>query len=135
MHRTEFRVYYEDTDAGGIMYHARHLAFAERARTEMLRAWGVPVSALIGECGLAFVVRRLEVSYRSVVRLDDVVGVETVVEEVGAARCRLRQVLRCGEGEVACLMVELACIVVENGRPARIPPRWHDVMMTHRSQK
>lgn len=122
--KSGFRVYYEDTDAGGIVYHARYLAFAERARTEALRMAGTSVTALLDETGLAFVVTQLEIVYRSPLRLDDWVEIETGVDFLAAARCRLRQRMTCGDMLAAELVVELACIQHETGRPARIPPRW-----------
>lgn len=123
-HKVGFRVYYEDTDAGGIVYHARYLAFAERARTEALRDLGAPVSGMIAETGLGYVVRRLDIDFRHPLRLDDWAEIFTELVALGAARCQLRQTITCGDMQAAVLTVELACIAMESGRPARIPPRW-----------
>lgn len=124
VHKIGYRVYYEDTDAGGIVYHARYLAFAERARTEALRMSGTPVSMLQEETGLVFVVTKLTVEYLRPLRLDDWAEITTTIESVGSARCQLRQIVSCGDMHVATLTVELACIMQNSGRPARIPPRW-----------
>lgn len=72
------RVYYEDTDAGGVVYHARYVAFFERARTEMLRSLGQQQQTLL-QHNVAFVVRRMTVDYRSPARLDDLLSVETEI--------------------------------------------------------
>ena len=90
-HRCAFRVYYEDTDAGGVMYHAQYLAFAERGRSEALREAGVPATALLERHGIAFVVRRLQAEYLRPLRLDALVTVETALRERRAASLRLRQ--------------------------------------------
>ena len=85
------RVYYEDTDAGGVVYHARYLAFAERARTEFLRDAGVPHDDLVRNEGLIFVVRRVKMDYLRPARLDDLVTVVTEPLELGGATALLRQ--------------------------------------------
>ncbi len=132
-HEHALRVYYEDTDAGGVVYHARFLALAERARTEMLREAGAPHAALLRDHGLMFMVRRVEVEYLRPALLDDRLVVRSTVLALGAATAELRQdVLRPGgpgEGEalLASLLVRLAC-VRRDGRPARLPPRWRGVM-------
>ena len=118
------RVYYEDTDAGGIVYHARYLAFAERARTEALRQAGVPHSELVEEYGLIFVVHRVEMDYLRPARLDDELTVTTGPWVLGAATVEVRQVFTAGDEKVGSLLVHLACVRRDGGRPARIPDRW-----------
>ena len=118
------RVYYEDTDAAGIVYHARYLGFAERARTEMLRAAGVPLDDLARDEGLIFVVRRVKMDYLRPARLDELLTVATDPFELGAAMTRMRQDFSVGSREVARMEVQLACVRVADGRPARIPARW-----------
>ncbi len=127
-HDIAFRVYYEDTDAGGVVYHARYLAFAERGRTEAMRFLGAPVSALEADFGLGFFVRNLQISYRSPVRLDDLVTVTTWLRGLGGARLRMRHRITANEAVAADLEVELACIRIADLRPARIPQRWRDVL-------
>lgn len=86
----EFRVYYEDTDAGGVVYHANYLGFFERARTEFFRARGASVRELHDQ-GSVFPVVRLEIDYKSPAYLDDLVRVETEVLEVGRTSFTLGQ--------------------------------------------
>jgi acyl-CoA thioester hydrolase len=90
-HRYGLRVYYEDTDAGGIVYHAGYLRFAERARTEALRDLGIPHAEMTEHFNLMFVVRQLTIDYVTPARLDDSLTVETSAEEVGGATVTLRQ--------------------------------------------
>ncbi len=122
------RVYFEDTDAGGIVYHARYLAFAERARTEALRQAGVPHQELVNGYGLIFVVHRVEMDYLRPARLDDELTVVTGPWALGAAAVEVRQVftrVAVGADErVGSLLVKLACVRRADGRPARIPDRW-----------
>ena len=121
------RVYYEDTDAGGIVYHARYLAFAERARTELLRVLGLTHVELRQEHGLMFVVRRAEVDYQRPACLDDRLLVTTTVGKVGGASCVLRQEVAREDG-TAVVTVRLACVRAEDGRPARWPATWEKVL-------
>ena len=123
-HRLAIRVYFEDTDAGGMVYHARYLAFAERGRTEALREAGVPHEELVRLEGMIFVVRRVEMDYLRPARLDDLVTVTTEATHLGAATATLRQGFSVGDRDVARLGVDLACVRLADGRPARIPPRW-----------
>ncbi len=127
-HRFPCRVYFEDTDAAGLVYHANHLRFAERARTEALRELGVPHAALIDQHGLIFVVRRIKMDYLRAARLDDSLEVVTTVLAVSAARIELLQVIRRGDETVAEAEVGLACVRRDDGRPARIPPRWRHAL-------
>lgn len=94
VHRLPVRVYYEDTDAGGIVYHANHLKFAERARTEMLRSLGLDHRALRERFGLAFAVRRCAADFLAPARLDDWLEVETRVVRLGGASLDLIQEVR-----------------------------------------
>ena len=132
-YRLKLRVYYEDTDAGGVVYHARYLAFAERARTEALREAGVPHDELVTQFGLIFVVRRVEMDYLRPVRLDAEVIVETGPWALGGATIDVRQRFAVARGEEAGeetgrLRIGLACIRMADGRPARIPQRWRDAL-------
>ena len=127
VHRYPLRVYYEDTDAGGVVYHATYLRFAERARTEALRDLGVPHAEMVSQHGVMFMVRRVKVDYLGPALLDDSLVVRTQTLAVGAATARLRQgVARegAGERELAGLEIELACVRLADGRAARMPSRW-----------
>ncbi len=124
MHRHAVRVYYEDTDAGGVVYHARYLAFAERARTEALREAGAAHDELSALYGLIFMVRRIEMEYWRPARLDAEIVVETESLGLGAATARVRQDFSVDGTPIGRLAVELVCVRARDGRPARIPPRW-----------
>lgn len=127
-YRLAVRVYYEDTDAGGIVYHARYLAFAERARTEALRAMGVSHSELADDFGLIFVVRRAEMDYLRPARLDDVIEVVTGPWETTAAAVWVRQGFSAAGRDLGALRIRLACVRLDDGRPARIPDRWREAL-------
>ncbi|GBQ07248.1 MULTISPECIES: YbgC/FadM family acyl-CoA thioesterase [Acetobacter] len=127
-HAIDFRIYYEDTDAGGIVYHARYLAFAERARTEAIRSLGMPAASLLSDYGLVFVVHDATINYRVPLKLDDVATITTRLLEEGAASCRLEQVFTRDGVFCARVDVRLACVRAEDGRPARFPPLWRDLL-------
>jgi len=129
-HDYHLRVYYEDTDAGGVVYHASYLRFAERARTEALRDAGAPHSEMAEQHDMIFMVRRVDIEYLRPARLDAWLRVATSVEQVGGASARLRQEVTEGETTVAVLTVWLVCVGLGDGRPARIPERWRIVLAT-----
>jgi len=116
------RVYYEDTDAGGIVYYVNYLKFMERARTERLRSLGFAQSQLAGE-DLLFVVRSSEASYHAPARLDDELLVSAEVVEMKRASLRFRQQVRRAEDDL--LLCEgqflVACVRTENLKPRPIP--------------
>jgi acyl-CoA thioester hydrolase len=117
------RVYYEDTDAAGIVYYANYLRFAERARTEMLRLLGVSQADLRAERGLAFAVRRCTADYRRPARLDDLLEIRSHVTWLTRVQVTMAQAVRhAGTGTpLADLEVNVVCLD-SDGRPARIPP-------------
>ena len=127
-HRYALRVYYEDTDAGGVVYHANYLRFAERARTEALRELGIPHAELLHEHGVMFMVRRVEVDYLRPARLDDSLIVVTESRAVGGASVLLRQEVRGPEGACAVLTVRLACVKPGESKPGRLPQRWRSAL-------
>lgn len=115
-----FRVYYEDTDAGGIMYYANYLKFAERARTELLRSLGYQQQTLREEEGLGFVVRRLEVDYHHPAKLDDQLMVDTIVSSLQRSSLTMTQRLIRDRDVLAKLEVQLVCVDAV-GKPVRMP--------------
>jgi len=120
VHVFPVRVYYEDTDAAGIVYYANYLKFAERARTELLREHGISNRALQETDGVAFAVRRLSAEYLAPARLDDYLEVRTRITGVRGAAIEARQdVVREGR-DLARLTLTLACIA-RTGRPTRLP--------------
>jgi len=114
------RVYYEDTDAAGIVYYANYLKFAERGRTEMMRALGFAHSTIRQETGIIFTVRQLTADYRTPARLDDALSVETRIVEIGAATLQLDQQIR-RDGMVLVVLDLLLACVGHDGRPRRVP--------------
>ncbi len=119
-HIFALRVYYEDTDAGGIVYYANYLRFAERARTEYLRMVVADDHSLLAEDGIAFTVRQCSVDYMSPAFLDDPLEVHTRFLEVRGASLRAEQVVKRKMDELVRLTVRLACIG-DDGRPRRMP--------------
>jgi acyl-CoA thioester hydrolase len=130
-HRYRVRVYYEDTDAAGVVYYANYLKLAERARTEALRDLGVPHCELTAQFGLMFMVRRANLDYLRPARLDDSLVVVTQPLVVGAACVELRQTFH-READASRILVSvtirLACVRQTDARPARIPARWRDAL-------
>ena len=126
-HIFPLRVYYEDTDAGGIVYYANYLRFAERARTEYLRSVGADHQTLLAEDGIAFTVRQCSVDYMSPAFLDDPLEVHTRFLEVRGASLRAEQVVKRKTDELASLNVRLAC-VGDDGRPRRMPTAFRSAL-------
>ena len=115
------RVYYEDTDAGGVVYYANYLRFMERARTEWLRALGFEQPVMAKEHGVLFVVRAVNIDYLKPSRFDDSLQVTVEVVNVGGSRIRfLQRVLR-GDEEIVRAGVDVVCVNVDTFRPARVP--------------
>jgi acyl-CoA thioester hydrolase len=119
-HVFNLRVYWEDTDAGGLVYHANYLKFAERARTEMLRHLGIQQEKLRDETGMLFVVRRLVAEYLLPARLDDELAVATRVKHLGGASLDLDQEVRRDDRALVRLALRIACLD-RKGRAARLP--------------
>ncbi|ACA15634.1 tol-pal system-associated acyl-CoA thioesterase [Methylobacterium sp. 4-46] len=119
-HRLTLRVYYEDTDFSGLVYHASYLRFLERGRTEMLRAAGIDQSTLhAGGEGLFFAVRRMLIDWLVPARMDDVLTVETRTKEVrGASILVAQRILR---GDQVLMTAEVRVAALIGGRPARLP--------------
>ena len=120
--RFPVRVYYEDTDAGGIVYHANYLRFAERARTETLRRLGIEQASLRAEHDVVFVVRRCTIDFRAPARLDDALEVRTRMTGWRGAAIEAEQTVhRQGEeGALVSLDLTIACVNGQ-GRQVRVP--------------
>ena len=119
--RFTVRVYYEDTDAGGVVYYANYLKFMERARTEWLEALGFPLAAFERAHGVVFVVHRVEIDFLRPARLNDALDVTVEVLGRGAARLDLRQAIRRAGDLLTDARVTLACVDAQALRPRRIP--------------
>lgn len=115
------RVYYEDTDAGGIVYHASYLRFAERGRTELLRRLGFDQRALARDHGLLFAVARCELAFLRPARLDDLLVVRTQVSSLGGARIEMTQQIEHAGATLVRLSVALAVLHAAELRPTRLP--------------
>lgn len=131
--RLPVRVYYEDTDAGGIVYHASYLRFAERARTEMLRTVGVEQTTLREELGVGFVVRRCEIDFRAAASLDDLLWVETRMTALKGASIEAVQIVKHADDDAQALVemnIVIACIDGK-GRPVRLPKEARSCLEHH----
>jgi acyl-CoA thioester hydrolase len=115
------RVYYEDTDAAGVVYYANYLKFMERARTEWLAALGFPLAAFEREHGVAFVVHRVEIDFVAPARLNDRLDVTVEPADRGASRLVAVQEVRREDTILTRARVALACIDTARWKPARIP--------------
>jgi acyl-CoA thioester hydrolase len=128
-HRHNLRIYYDDTDAGGVVYHANYLKFAERARTEMMRAAGLDHRTLLEEDGVVFAVRRCHVEYLAPAMLDDLLEVESQVTEITGATLEVEQIVRRERRDLARLNITLVCLT-RDGRATRWPPRLRSLFRT-----
>ena len=126
VHRLPIRVYYEDTDFSGVVYHASYLRFLERGRTEFLRAIDVHQNDIHAADSLAFVVRRMTADWLKPARMDDLITVETSPAEVKGASLLLAQ--RIIRGADLLLTAEVLVAAVSGGRPARIPAALREKM-------
>ncbi|MFM2130408.1 MAG: hypothetical protein RL477_1954 [Pseudomonadota bacterium] len=113
-------VYWEDTDAGGIVYYANYLRYAERGRSELLRAIGVVQRELAAESGIVFAVRRVEADYMAPARLEDSLEIATRVVALGAASVDMEQTVRRGTDDLVHMKVKIACVNAK-GRATRLP--------------
>ncbi|MDX8412498.1 MAG: tol-pal system-associated acyl-CoA thioesterase [Mariprofundales bacterium] len=116
------RIYYEDTDHGGIVYHANYLRYMERARTEFLRSAGIELDAIQQQWGILFAVTKLTIDYRASAHFNDLLEVISSIEKPRGARLHYRQhIVQQSSGElITSATVALACID-NNGKPRRIP--------------
>ena len=114
------RVYYEDTDAGGVVYYANYLKFCERARSEWVRELGLDQRRLRAERGLIIVVRRMEVDFLRPALYDDLLEVTTTLRGLGGARIELDQAVLRGDEKLFAAVVTLVCVGTD-GRAARLP--------------
>jgi acyl-CoA thioester hydrolase len=119
-HELPIRVYYEDTDAGGVVYHASYLAFAERGRTEFLRAAGYEHAPLLKEDGIAFAVVAININYKGPAKLDDLLRVKTQLTKVGGASMEMQQDIYREDQLITELKVTLVC-VDGNFKAVRLP--------------
>jgi acyl-CoA thioester hydrolase len=118
-HRFPVRVYYEDTDMGGIVYHANYLRYIERARSDFVRSLGNDQNAMRA-AGLVWVVHKIEAEYLAPARFDEDLIVETKVLSVTPARIKMGQLVKRGETDIFLASVTAVCMTLE-GKPVRLP--------------
>lgn len=121
IHKMNLHVYYQDTDAGGIVYHSKYLDFAERARSELLFDMGLSNTILVNQ-GIAFVLRHVNIDYKRPAHLDDLLTIETQVKEIRNASMIMEQRFLRGEEELVRIEMQLAFINPKTMLPIRIPP-------------
>jgi acyl-CoA thioester hydrolase len=119
-HKFTLRVYYEDTDMGGIVYHANYLKYIERARSDWVKTLGIDQNAMREDEGLIFAVRRVEAEYLAPANYDDDLEVETTTHAISGARLVMNQLVRRGADVLFSAQVTIVCIN-ESGQPARLP--------------
>jgi tol-pal system-associated acyl-CoA thioesterase len=119
--RWPLRVYWEDTDGAGIVYYANYLKFLERARTELLRAWGCDQHELARREGVVFVVRGIAVEFLRPARLDDELNVAVSRLRAGASRVEMAQYVIRGDERLLEASVKLACVRIDTFLPVRLP--------------
>jgi acyl-CoA thioester hydrolase len=129
-HLFALRVYYEDTDLTGIVYHANYLRWFERARSDWLRLLGIDQRAAVEAGEGHYAVAGIDIRYLSPARLDDAVTIETVAEDIGVASVRLRQRALRGTQLLAQALVRVGFIGTD-GRPRRQPAPWREAFALH----
>jgi acyl-CoA thioester hydrolase len=127
-HTFPVRVYYEDTDAAGIVYYANYLKFAERARTEVLRLSGIDQSDLMREQHLGFVVRKCICDFLKPAMLDDLLTIQTRLSDISRVSITMQQTIRRGEETLVTLEVKLA-VVGQRMKPVRLPESVRKAML------
>jgi acyl-CoA thioester hydrolase len=128
-HTHALRIYWEDTDAGGVVFYANYLKFFERARTEWLRACGFEQEGLRAREGVIFVVADTQVRYLKPARLDDLLHITVAVRQVGQASMRLSQVAWRGDERLAEGDIRIACVEAASFTPKAIPPALRQVAL------
>lgn len=120
-HRFPIRVYYEDTDMGGIVYHANYLRYIERARSDWVRTLGISQNQM-REDGVVFVVRKIEAEYIATAKFEDELEIETRTQSISAARLVMEQEVK-RDGKVIFSAVVTAVCMGANGQPVRLPAK------------
>ncbi len=126
-HQLNVRVYYEDTDSGGIVYHSKYLNFAERARTELLREYNIAQSTIEEKCGLIFVVKRLNIDYIGLAFLDDYLNIKTYISKLNKVKVIFSQLIYKKKDLVAKLQVTVCCLNKKR-KVARMNDQIYDIL-------
>lgn len=117
----QVRVYYEDTDHGGVVYHANYLRFMERARTEMLREKGYELDELEQDPGILFVVRRAQLDFRAPARFNDLLQIKSIITRKTPVRMNFQQHISTKQQHLCSGTVEVVCLEAKTFRPHVIP--------------
>jgi len=117
------QVYWEDTDAGGVVYHSQYLNFMERARTEFLRSLGLMQIELRDDLGIMFVVRDIQIRFKKPAKFDDALNVNTQLLKVGRSLLEFEQNIYRGDEHLIAAKVDVVCIGADSFRPVSIPEK------------
>lgn len=123
-----YRVYYEDTDAGGVVYYANYLKFYERARSDFLRELNISQSNLANDQKIIFVVRKCQIEYHFPARLDDMLAVEVKISEINKVSLTMMQKITKSSQLISELTVELVCLNSQTFKPTRLPKNLLDLI-------
>ena len=116
------RIYFEDTDSGGVVYHSNYLKFMERARTEWLRSIGIDQRHLKQDHQIMFVVHRIDIQFKLPARFNDELIVKSELKDIGSSKIEFRQMIYRNDEMLIDASVDIACIDSEKFKPVRIPP-------------
>ena len=116
------RIYFEDTDSGGVVYHSNYLKFMERARTEWLRSIGIDQRHLKQDSHIMFVVHRIDIQFKLPARFNDELIVKSELKDIGSSKIEFRQMIYRNDKMLIDASVDIACIDSEKFKPVRIPP-------------
>lgn len=119
-HSISYRVYYEDTDAMGLVYHANYLKFAERARTEYLRSLGISQSRVMESENILFVVYQMQVQFKMPAKLDDLLTIDTTITDVKKASLKMHQIISLEKTQLTTLTSWIACVNLDK-KPVLLP--------------
>jgi len=123
------QIYWEDTDAGGVVYHSQYLNFMERARTEFLRSLGLMQTVLRDEFGILFVVRDIQIRFKKPAKFDDALNVNTALIKVGRSLLEFEQNIYRGDEHLIAAKVDVVCIGADSFRPVSIPEKMMRLLM------
>lgn len=123
-----YRVYYEDTDAGGVVYYANYLKFYERARSDFLRELNISQSNLANDQKIIFVVRKCQIEYHFPARLDDMLAVDVKISEINKVSLTMMQKITKSSQLISELTVELVCLNSQTFKPTRLPKNLLDLI-------
>ena len=119
-HKNNIRIYYEDTDAGGVVYHANYLKYAERSRTEMLRKYKIEQEVLKNNYSIRFIVKDLFIEYYKAAILDDYLTIKSLIIKISSAKIKMEQEIYRKNTLLAKINITLGSINLE-GKPSRLP--------------